>query len=120
MQCYMENGRIIVKYKDGTEKALPLIAPYNWCPIEQDYYVDGKAFRLDTPRPLRMIFKDGKVTDNVGKALDIKGVYGRRIDGGAGVILRIALDPEKELKEMIVETLSNDVVVGLVSATYER
>ncbi len=120
MQNYLENARITVKYTDGTEEILPLIAPNNWCPIEQDYYVDGKAFRLETPRPYRMIFKDGSVTDDVEKALDIKGVYGRRIDGGAGVMLRIDLDPTKNLKDMTLETLSNDVVVGLVGATYVR
>ena len=120
MQVYMENAKVIVRYEDGTEETLPLIAPYNWCPIEQDYYIDGKQFRLDTPRPYRMIFKDGTVTNDVEGALDINGVYGRRIDGGAGVLLRINPDPAKELKELELETLSNDVVVGLAGATYVR
>lgn len=120
MQCYMENGRIRIEYADGTGETLPLIAPYNWCPIEQDYFVDGKAFRLDTPRPYRMIFKDGRVTNDVEGELGIEGVYGRRIDGGAGVLLRLDLNPEKELKEMVLETLSNDVVIGLLGATYIR
>lgn len=120
MQCHMENGIIKVKYTDGTEETLPLIAPNNWCPIEQDYYVDGKAFKLSTPRPYRILFKDGRVTDNVAETLDIKGVYGRRIDGGAGVMLMMNLDPDKELSELTLETLSNDVVVGLAGATYVR
>ncbi len=120
MQVYMENAKVIVKYTDGSVEELPLIAPYNWCPIEQDYFVDGKQFRLDTPRPYRMIFKDGRVTNDVEEALGIEGVYGRRIDGGAGVLLRIDLDPSKELKELELETLSNDVVVGIVGATYVR
>ncbi|MDE7418832.1 MAG: DUF4450 domain-containing protein [Muribaculaceae bacterium] len=120
MQSYMENGMIKVKYADGTEETLPLIAPYNWCPIEQDYYIDGKQFRLDTPRPYRITFKEGIVSDNLGEALEIKGVYGRRIDGGAGVMLRIDLDPSKELKELELETLSNDVVIGLAAATLVR
>ena len=117
MQSYMENGMIKVKYTDGSEESLPLIAPYNWCPIEQDYYIDGKQFRLDTPRPYRITFKEGIVSDDLGDALGIKGVYGRRIDGGAGVMLRIDLDPTKELKELELETLSNDVVIGLAGAT---
>ncbi|MDE5794587.1 MAG: DUF4450 domain-containing protein, partial [Muribaculaceae bacterium] len=120
MQSYMENGMIKVKYADGTEETLPLIAPYNWCPIEQDYYVDGKQFRLDTPRPFRLTFKEGIVSDNLEDALGIKGVYGRRIDGGAGVMLRMELDPTKELKELELETLSNDVVIGLAGVTYIR
>ena len=117
MQSYVENGRIRVKYADGTEEILPLIAPNNWCPIEQDYYIDGKQFRLDTPRPYRITLKEGIVSDNLGDALGIEGVYGRRIDGGAGVMLRIDLDSAKELKELELETLSNDVVIGLAGLT---
>ncbi|MDE6856175.1 MAG: DUF4450 domain-containing protein, partial [Muribaculaceae bacterium] len=117
MQSHIENGRIRVKYADGTEETLPLIAPNNWCPIEQDYYIDGKQFRLDTPKPYRITLKDGIVSDNLGDTLGIKGVYGRRIDGGAGVMLRIDLDPAKELKELQLETLSNDVVIGLAGLT---
>lgn len=120
MQCHMENGTVKAIYADGSEEVLPLIAPNNWCPIEQDYYVDGKAFRLATPRPYRIILSDARVTDDVEQLLDIKGVYGRRIDGGAGVLLRIDLDPEKELKELTLESLSNDVVIGLAGATYVR
>ncbi len=120
MQVYMENAKVSVKYADGSEEVLPLIAPYNWCPIEQDYYIGGKQFRLETPRPYRMIFKDGTVTNDVEGALDIEGVYGRRIDGGAGVLLRIDLDPTKELEELELETLSNDVVVGIAAATYVK
>ncbi|MDE6484062.1 MAG: hypothetical protein K2L14_01525, partial [Duncaniella sp.] len=71
-------------------------------------------------RPYRMIFKDATVTDNVGEHLDIKGVYGRRIDGGAGILLCMELNPDKELKELSLETISNEVVTGLVAATYVR
>ncbi|MDE5845987.1 MAG: DUF4450 domain-containing protein, partial [Muribaculaceae bacterium] len=117
MQSHIENGRIRVKYADGTEETLPLIAPNNWCPIEQDYYIDGKQFRLDTPKPYRITLKDGIVSDNLGDTLGIEGVYGRRIYGGAGVMLRIDLDPAKELRELQLETLSNDVVIGLAGLT---
>ena len=120
MQCHMENARITVKYADGSEEVLPLIAPNNWCPIEQDYFTDGKAFKIDTPRPYRMILKDGSVTANVAETLGIKGVYGRRIDGGAGVMLRLPLDLTKELKSLSHETISNDVVAGIIAATYVR
>ncbi|MDE5850523.1 MAG: DUF4450 domain-containing protein, partial [Muribaculaceae bacterium] len=117
MQSYMENGVIKVKYADGSEEILLLVAPYNWCPIEQDYYIDGKQFRLDTPRPYRITFKEGIVSNDLENTLGIEGVYGRRIDGGAGVVLRIDLDPTKELKELELETLSNDVVIGLAGVT---
>lgn len=120
MQCHIENARVKVVYADGSEEVLPLIAPNNWAPIEQDYFVDGKAFKMETPRPYRLILKDGTVTDDVEAALGITGVYGRRIDGGAGVILRLDLDPAKELKSLCLETMSNDVVAGLIGATYVR
>ena len=120
MQCHMENARISVSYTDGTKETLPLIAPNNWCPIEQDYYIDGKAFRVATPRPCRMALKDLTVNTDLGEELGIKGVYGRRIDGGAAVMLRLPLNPEKQLRSLTLETLSNDVVAGLLGATYVR
>lgn len=120
MQCYMENAALRVKYADGSCETLPLVAPFNWVPIEQDYFVDGKAFRLNSPRPYRFTFKDALVSDNLEKDLNISGVYGRRIDGGAGVLLCLPLNPDKELAELTLETLSNEVVVGIVAATYLR
>jgi len=120
MQCHVENARVKVTYADGTESILPLIAPNNWCPIEQDYFTDGKAFRISTPRPYRMILKDATVTDNVAETLGITGVYGRRIDGGAGVLLRLELDPRKELRSLSLEAVSNDIVAGILAATYVR
>ena len=120
MQCHIENARIKVTYKDGGEDVLPLVAPHNWCPIEQDYFIDGKAFRVDTPRPKRVTFKHGIVSDNLEEELNIKNVYGRRIDGGAGVLLYMPLDPQRELSSLTLSTLSNDIVAGLVAATYVR
>ena len=120
MQCHMENGLVRVDYKDGSSETLPLVAPHNWCPIEQDYYIDGKAFSVDTPRPKRITFKHAIVSDNLEQELGIKDVYGRRIDGGAGVLLCLPLDPSRELASLTLTTLSNDVVVGLVAATYLR
>ncbi len=120
MQCYMENARVKVTYSDGTSEYLPLVAPHNWCPIEQDYYVDGKAFRLDTPRPQRITLKQAIVSDNLERELGIKDVYGRRIDGGAGVLLCMPLDPSRELASLTLTTISNDVVAGLLAATYLR
>lgn len=117
MQCHMDNAVITVAYKDGTAESLPLRAPYNWCPIEQDYYMDDHAFKVDTPRPLRFTLKDAQVSDNLEALLGIDGVYGRRIDGGAGVILCMRLDSSKELSHLTLKTLSNDVVTGLVAAT---
>lgn len=120
MQCHMENARLTVRYADGTLASMPLVAPYNWVPVEQDYFIDGKAFDVPTRRPWRMIFKDGRVTDDVAGALGITGVYGRRIDGGAGIMLCLPLDPSKELESLTLTAVSNDIVAGLLAVTYLR
>lgn len=117
MQCHMDNAVVKVAYRDGSESLMPLRAPNNWCPIEQDYFIDGKAFEVTTPRPLRITLKDAVVTDNLEKELGIKEVYGRRIDGGAGVILCMPIDSEKELASLTLTTLSCDVVAGIIAAT---
>lgn len=120
MQCHIANGTVRVHYADGTTELLELVNPENWCPIEQDFYVDGIAFRLQSPRPYRLHFKSGLVSNQLGKDLNITGVYGRPIDGGAGILLDMPLNPDKELKSMTLETISNDVVIGLMGITLQK
>lgn len=117
MQCHIDNAMITATYTDGSCDRLPLRNPENWCPIEQDFYVDDHAFNVAGPRPLRFTLKNGLVSDNLGELLGIEEVYGRRIDGGAGVILCMALDNTKELKSLTLTALSNDIIAGLVAAT---
>ena len=93
--------------------------PENWCPIEQDYYVDGKAFKASELRPYRVCLSNGAVGRNLGEILNIQGVYGREIPGGAAQMLRMRLNPEKELKSLTIRTLSNDVVIGLMAVTLQ-
>ena len=119
MQCHIANGIIRIHYADGTSQATELINPDNWCPIEQDFYVDGKAFQATAPRPYRLHLKSGKVSRDLGKELNITGVYGREIEGGAGILLDIPLDHSKELKGLTLETLSNDVVIGIMGITLQ-
>lgn len=120
MQCHMVNGVVRVYYTDGSAETLQLINPDNWCPIEQDFFVDDQAFSLRRPRPYRVHLKSGLVSNDLEQELNITGVYGRAIDGGAGVLLDMSLDPEKELSHLILETLSNDVVIGLMGVTLQR
>lgn len=120
MQCHIDNGYITAHYADGSKDTLKLITPENWCPIEQDYFVDGKAFRLKTPRPYRIHLKSGLISNNLEKDLKISGVYGRRIDGGAGVLLEMPLQAEKELSAISVEAKANEVIVGLMAITLQR
>ena len=120
IQCHIANGVVRIYYADGTAETLELINPENWCPIEQDFYVDGMAFRLRSPRPYRLHLKTGLVSNNLEKELNITGVYGRPIDGGAGILLDMPLNPTKDLKCVTLETVSNDVVIGLMGITLQR
>lgn len=63
--------------------------------------------------------ESGKVSRDLGKELNITGVYGREIEGGAGILLDIPLDDSKELKGLTLETLSNDVVIGIMGITLQ-
>lgn len=115
MQTHIDNGLVIATYTDNTTDTLHLINPYNWCPIEQDYFVDGKAFKTVEPRPYRMDFKTRTLSRDLGKALHIEGVYGREIPGGACEFLKMPLNKDKRLKSITLRTLSNDVVIGLMN-----
>ncbi len=119
MQSRIVNGLVIARYKDGTADTLRLVNPDNWCPIEQDYYVDGKAFRVSQPRPYRVAFGTGTVSRDLGKALGIQGVYGREIPGGAATMLCMPLDSRRKLVSLTLRPLSNDVVIGLMAVTLQ-
>lgn len=125
MQSHLDNAIITANYTDGTADTLHLIPPYNWCPIEQDYFVDGLAFNTIEPRPLRVCL--GKLSAdntliasrNLGKALPISAteVYGREIPGGAAQILCMPLDRTKKLKSFTLTTVACDVVIGIMGIT---
>ena len=117
MQSRIDNGLVIVAYADGTTDTLALRNPDNWCPIEQDYYIDGLAFQAAEPRPYRVCLSNGVVGRDLGRELGIEGVYGREIPGGAAQMLRMALNPRKKLRSLTLRTLSNDVVIGLMGVT---
>ena len=63
MQSGIENGKIRIRYKDGSESVTPLVNPHNWAPIEQDFYNDNHAFALAPgTKPLyRMHLQTGHV-----------------------------------------------------------
>ena len=119
MQSRIDNGLVIVTYTDNSTDTLALRNPDNWCPIEQDYYIDGQAFQAQQPRPYRVCLSNGVVSRDLGKALNIQGVYGREIPGGAAQMLSMRLDPKKRLKSLTLRTLSNDVVIGLMAVTLQ-
>lgn len=122
MQYGIANGAVRIRYTDGTEQTLELVNPTTWVPIEQDIYYDNGAFRLEAGAvpPYRIHFATGRISRRLGDELGIEGVYGRQIDGGAGLLLDMPLDPTRELERLELETLSNDVVIGLMAVTLQR
>ena len=120
MQSRLMNGAIIINYVDGTSQTLELRNPQNWWPIEQDYYIDGFAFTTDAPRPVRLSLKTGEVIPADYKYSSIRGFSNYAIDGGAATILDLPLDKNKKLKNMVLKTIANDVVIGLMSVTLAR
>lgn len=119
MQCHIPNGIVRVFYSDGTNETLELINPETWAPIEQDFYVDGAAFKRKCLPMYRVGLKSGIVSRELGKELTIdpNEVYGRTIDGGAAIILHISLNKNKTLKQLQVETIANEVIIGLMGIT---
>lgn len=122
MQWGMENGIITLRYADGSETKTSLMPAENWAPIEQDYFIDDYAFAQPDGMelPYRFLLSDGRVARQVSDILPIKGVDGRRIDCGAGVLLDILADSKHELESISIETISNDVIIGLMGLTIQR
>ena len=115
MQSRFTNGFVEIMYTDGTTSKLELQNPETWWPIEQDYYEDGYAFRIEAPRPPRLDLKTGKFRLTgypvVAASKTIK------IDGGAATVLDLPLNPDKELQQLQLKTIANDVVIGLMAVT---
>ena len=119
MQCHIANGIIRVYYQDGTCDTMPLVNPDNWPPIEQIFFEDGKAFNRHAPALYRLRLKTGELSNNFGEELGFPGVS-REIDGGAAVLLEMPLNAHKSLSHLVLETLSNEVVIGIMGITLQR
>jgi hypothetical protein len=117
MQSRFVNGEVVVAYADGSTNRLALQNPTNWWPIEQDYFTDDFAFRVEGALPLRVDLATGKT-----RILDAKTFKGRggRVAGGAATVLELPLDGKKELKALTVRAVANEVVIGLMAVTLER
>ncbi len=119
MQSRLINGEVKVWYTDGSFEKLDLVNPETWCPIEQDYIENGKAFYLNAPRSYRVHLKTGLVSRNLSNELGLKGIT-HEIDGGAAVILDLPLDNSKTLQKLEWKTVAYEVVIGLMGATLVR
>lgn len=121
MQSNFLNGTITALYKDGTKSVLNLVLPDNLLPLDQDIYTDGYAFKTKEPRPYRVRLKTGDVSKNhaadLGKSISNDPII---VDGGMATVLDLPLNPNKELESISVETIANEVIIGLMSATLVR
>jgi hypothetical protein len=120
MQSQIVNGTITVQYTDGSTSELDLKNPTNWWPIEQDLFDDDFAFEIpDDKIPYRVKLKTGELYrgGTLRKYSSIKGFTDRQVDGGAATILDLPIDENKELKSIKLTAVSNDVVIGMMSAT---
>lgn len=125
MQSRIDNGLVMAHYTDGTTDTLRLRNPDNWCPIEQDYYVDGLAFDAPSPRPYRVHLGSGLVSRDIYADLMHWGIVKNvertaeqnTIPDGAAQILVVKLNPNKKLKDFTLKVLSNEVVMGVMAIT---
>lgn len=136
MQSRIDNGLVIAHYDDGRADTLHLINPYNWCPIEQDYYYDNHAFWSTANHPYRVHLGSGKVSRTLKRELQQTGAdngavnihvtdfeadtpiaKGLSIPDGAAQILKMPLSAGHRLTSISLHTLSNDVVIGLMAIT---
>lgn len=122
MQWGIPNGVVEIIYDDGSSQDFILENPITWAPIEQDFFSDNHAFAQPegAPLPLRFSLEDGTQSRRLGDVKGITGVEPRRISGGAGVLLDIPTDRSKRLDSLKLKTLSNDVVIGLMSVTIQK
>lgn len=117
MQSHIANGRLTVHYADGTTSTLDLVNPDNWASIEQVGINDGYSYRA--PALWRLSLQNGTLSRTLDKDMGIEGIN-RMIPGGAATLVEMAIDPTKELRSLHLESLSNDVVIGLMGITVEE
>lgn len=138
MQSRIDNGLVVARYDDGSADTLRLVNPYNWCPIEQDYYYDDHAYWSASQHPYRVHLGSGLVSRQLKRDLQTAGndngavnihvtdfeantpiAKGLSIPDGAAQLLKMPLSPDRYLRSITLRTLSNDVVIGLMGVTLE-
>lgn len=120
MQSRFTNGEIVVTYSDGSSEKLELKNPENWWPIEQDFYTDGYAFTTNAQKPPRVYLKTGTISRDFKDFKSIKGFSDFGVEGGAGTIIDVPLNKNKNLKSLEIKAIANEVVIGIMSLTLNR
>lgn len=117
MQSHIANARLTVSYTDGTTTQLELVNPDNWASIEQVGVNDGYSYRA--PALWRLGLSNARLSRTLDLDMGIEGIN-RMIPCGAATLVEMAINPDKELLKLHLETLSNDVVIGLMGITVEE
>ncbi|MGN0051693.1 MAG: hypothetical protein ACI37N_11010 [Prevotella sp.] len=130
MQSRIDNALVIASYSDNTCDTLHLENPINWPTINEEFVFDGKAFWSAPVKPLRFRLDNGTVSRHINLSATTplankeialgKAPSPYAIHHGAGVILKMPLNPSKRLTSLRLVTLSNDIVAGLMGLTLER
>ena len=133
MQSRIENALVVAHYSDGSSDTLRLVNPINWPTLTEEYVFDHAAFWSAPKMPWRFRFDNGAVAREINspeimpsssweqREKKVIGADNRyAIHHGAGVILKMCLNPQKRLTALRMVTLSNDIVVGLMGVTLER
>lgn len=133
MQSRIDNALVIAHYADGSCDTLRLVNPVNWPTLTEEYVFDDGSFWSAPRKPWRFRLDNGAVARDINRSdilpPEARGFGNRKAIGadnryavhhGAGVILKMLLDPRKILTSFRVVTLSNDIVVGVMGITLEK
>lgn len=136
MQSRIDNALVIATYADNTCDTLHLENPINWQTINEEFVFDGKAFWSAPVTPLRFRFDNGAVSRHINAPENLPSYLTTSkeekheapigtslpysIHHGAGIILKMPINPSKRLSSIRLVTLSNDIVAGLMGLTLEK
>lgn len=134
MQSRIDNALIIAEYEDGSADTLYLENPINWPTINEEYVFDDHAFWSAPVMPLRFRFDNGAVGRYINSKELLSTVPSKQksnekkigednryaIEKGAGVILKMPLNPTRRIRALLIKTLSNDIVVGVMAVTLQK
>jgi hypothetical protein len=112
MQCQIANAVIRLNYADGQTDSLELVPPVNYwnlSTIEAHAGGPGQASASDYDSKANSFCMPSKLPETVNLGVNCRAM-----------LLNLKMRPGVELKSIILETLSQEVVVGLMGITIEK
>lgn len=109
MQCQIANAVIRLNYEDGTTDSLELIPPINYwsiSPIYSSATAPGQSSRNDYDSEIDKFAMPAKLPETVQLGKNCRAM-----------LLNLRMRKNLILKSFTLETLSQEVVVGLIGAT---